>query len=147
MKDWEQDDDNKRLVGGDLLGGRPTVLLALALENLKDEQRAELLDLVNGRTDLSSEQRVLRARALYFEAGVFTKAYQLVDKHQQKAEEVADEIQPDELRRLMYYLVDTVLDHSAEGEAHHRHPAPVVQRSSSNCLRWAIVVVSTWPNL
>ena len=114
LKDWEQDDDNKRLVGGDLLGGRPTVLLALALENLKDEQRAELLDLVNGRTDLSSEQRVLRARALYFEAGVFAKAYQLVDKHQQKAEEVADEIQPDELRRLMYYLVDTVLDHSAE---------------------------------
>jgi hypothetical protein len=51
---------------------------------------------------------------LYFEAGVFAKANQLVDKHQQKAEEVADEIQPDELRRLMYYLVDTVLDHSAE---------------------------------
>ena len=114
LKDWEKDDDNKRLVGGDLLGGRPTVLLALALENLKDEQRTELLDLVNGRSELSSEQKVLRTRALYYEAGVFAKAYQLVDKHQQKAEQVADEIQPDELRRLMYYLVDTVLDHSAE---------------------------------
>lgn len=114
LKDWEKDDDNKRLIGGDLLGGRPTVLLALALESLKDEQRTELLDLVNGRSELSPEQKVLRTRALYFEAGVFAKAYQLVDKHQQKAEEVADEIQPDELRRLMYYLVDTVLDHSAE---------------------------------
>ena len=114
LQDWEHDEENKKSVGGDLLGGRPTVLLALALERLKDEQRTELLDLVNGRSELSAEQKVLRTRALYFEAGVFAKAYQLVDKHQQKAEEVADEIQPDELRRLMYYLVDTVLDHSAE---------------------------------
>jgi hypothetical protein len=33
-----------------------------------------------------------------------------VDKYQEKAEAVADELQPDELRRLFYYLVDTVLD-------------------------------------
>ena len=45
---------------------------------------------------------------------VFEKAYKLVEKHQQRAEEVADEISPDELRRLMYYLVDTVLDRAGE---------------------------------
>ena len=114
LKDWEADEDNKKSVGADLLGGRPTILLAMALETLKDDQRAELLTLIDGTSTLGAEQKILRARALYFEAGVFEKAYKLVDKHQQKAEEIADEIQPDELRRLMYYLVDTVLDRTSE---------------------------------
>ena len=35
-------------------------------------------------------------------------------EEKQAAEEVADEISPDELRRLMYYLVDTVLDRAGE---------------------------------
>ena len=34
---------------------------------------------------------------------------QLVDKHQERAEQVADEIQHS-LRRLFYFLVDTVLE-------------------------------------
>ena len=45
---------------------------------------------------------------------MFDTAYRLIDKHQRRAEEVADEIKPDELRRLMYYLVDTVLDRTME---------------------------------
>ena len=114
LKDWERDDDNKKSVGTDLLGGRPTVLWALALDGLNDELRNELLALVDPESDLPAEQRVLRARQLYFEAGVFEKAYKLVDKHQTKAEEIADDIQPEELRRLMYYLVDTVLDRTQE---------------------------------
>lgn len=114
LKDWERDDDNKKSLGADLLGGRPTVLLALALDGLKGDQRDELLTLIDPDSKLPAENKILRARALYFEAGVFEKAYKLVDKHQQKAEEIADEINPDELRRLMYYLVDTVLDRTAE---------------------------------
>ncbi len=35
---------------------------------------------------------------------------QLVDKHQQRAEQIADDIEPDALRRLLYFLVDTVLE-------------------------------------
>ena len=49
---------------------------------------------------------------------MFEKAHRLVDKYQERAEAVADEIQPDELRRLLYYLVDTVLDRpAAENES------------------------------
>ena len=114
LKDWEQDDENKRAMGTDLLAGRPTVLWALALANLNEEQKQELLDLVSADCPLPPEQRLMRARHLYFEAGVFEKAYRLVDKHQQKAEEIADDLKPDELRRLMYYLADTVLDRTAE---------------------------------
>ncbi|MEL7499324.1 MAG: polyprenyl synthetase family protein [Planctomycetota bacterium] len=114
LKDWERDDENKRSVGADLLGGRPTLLLALALESLNGDQRDELLSLIDPDSTVPAQQKVLRARHLYFEASVFEKAYKLVDKYQQKAEEIADEIQPSELRRLMYYLVDTVLDRTAE---------------------------------
>ena len=114
LKDWEQDDDNKRAIGTDLLAGRPTVLWALALAGLNEDQEQELLDLVAAECPLPPEQRLMRARHLYFEAGVFEKAYRLVDKHQQKAEEIADDVKPDELRRLMYYLADTVLDRTAE---------------------------------
>ena len=54
-----------------------------------------------------------RVRELYEQADVFRKVERLIDKYQQRAEEVADEIQPDELRRLFYYLVDTVLERPA----------------------------------
>ena len=114
LKDWELDDDNKRAMGADLLGGRPTVLLALALEGLKEADREELVALLAEDCEKSPEARLMRARHLFFEAGVFEKAYRLVDKHQQKAEEIADSIEPDELRRLFYYLVDTVLDRTTE---------------------------------
>ncbi len=114
LKDWEHDDENKKSLGSDLLGGRPTILWALALDSLGHDLREELLQLTEPNSGLSPEKTVMRARHLYLEAGVFEKAYKLVDKHQEKAEEIADEIQPDELRRLMYYLVDTVLDRTTE---------------------------------
>ena len=47
---------------------------------------------------------------------MFEKANQLVDKYQERAERIVDEIQPDSLRRLLYYLIDTVLDRPAAGE-------------------------------
>jgi geranylgeranyl pyrophosphate synthase len=109
LKDWQGDQDNKCGIGGDLLGGRPTLLWALALEGLDPADQEELLSLVedNARSD---QYRLQRTRQLYQKADVFQKAYRLIDKHQERAEAVADEIQVEELRRLLYYLVDTVLD-------------------------------------
>jgi len=108
LKDWSTDDDNKLLAAGDVLGGRPTVLWALALENLPDDQRAELETLVAQRP--LSVAAVERVRQLYVAAGVFEKATRLVDKYQERAEGVADQVEPEELRRLLYYLVDSVLE-------------------------------------
>ena len=70
--------------------------------------------MVDRECKVAPAQRLQRARHLYFEASVFEKAYRLVDKHQQKAEEIADQVEPEELRRLLYYLVDTVLDRTEE---------------------------------
>jgi geranylgeranyl pyrophosphate synthase len=108
LNDWRGDDHNKLTAGGDVLGGRPTVLLALALEGLAENHRAELEGLVAaGRVD---QETIARVRRHYQTAGVFDKATRLVDKYQERAEAVADEVEPEELRRLLYYLVDTVLE-------------------------------------
>jgi geranylgeranyl diphosphate synthase, type II len=108
LNDWQGDDHNKLLAAGDVLGGRPTVLWALALEGLTEAQRAELEHLV-AETPLSPAT-IARVRALYQQADVFTKATRLIEKYQERAEAVADEVEPDEFRRLLYFLVDTVVD-------------------------------------
>ena len=110
LKDWEGDDNNKLAAGGDILGGRPTVLWALALEGLSAEKQEELLSLAAGNSARTTTQHVDRVRELYQQAGVFEKAHRLIEKHQERAEAIADEIQPEELRRLLYYLIDSVLD-------------------------------------
>ncbi len=124
LKDWQGDQDNKLAAGLDVLGGRPTVLWALALEALDQNAQDELLTLVDGDAQ-TAPLRVARVRELFERADVFEKAHRLIDKHQQRAESIADEIQPDELRRLFYYLIDTVLERPSE-PASGEEPAVVV---------------------
>jgi geranylgeranyl pyrophosphate synthase len=127
LNDWEGDDHNKLAVGGDITGGRPTVLWALALEGLPTAKQEELLELVGASRNAtegipysatpdsrfpSPDSRLTRVRELYTEAGVFDKASRLIEKHQERAEKIADEIEPEELRALLYYLIDSVLDHA-----------------------------------
>jgi geranylgeranyl pyrophosphate synthase len=116
LNDWDGDDHNKLAAGGDVLGGRPTLLLALALESLSADDQAELLSLISSQRPESrvpsSESRLSRVRQLYTQATVFDKATRLVEKHRERAEKIADEIQPEELRALLYYLIDSVLDHA-----------------------------------
>jgi geranylgeranyl pyrophosphate synthase len=119
LNDWEGDDHNKLAAGGDITGGRPTVLWALALEGLSAEKQDELLALVtpdsrdhhSAAAPATPDSRLARVRRLYIEAGVFDKASRLIEKHQERAEKIADEIEPEELRALLYYLIDSVLDH------------------------------------
>ncbi|MCI0358460.1 MAG: polyprenyl synthetase family protein [Planctomycetaceae bacterium] len=117
LADWDGDDHNKLASGGDILGGRPTVLWALALDGLSPAKQEELLAIVAGtlRVPLADGTRSVpttlsRVRQLYDEAGVFDKAQRLIEKHQERAEKIADEIEPEELRALLYYLIDSVLD-------------------------------------
>jgi geranylgeranyl pyrophosphate synthase len=123
LKDWQGDDNNKLAAGGDALGGRPTLLLALALQSLSPARQEELLSLLSDRA-LAGHVRVQRVRRLYDEAGVFEQAHRLVDKHQDRAEQIADAVQPDELRRLLYYLIDSVLERPAENS--HEHSSPLL---------------------
>ncbi len=114
LKDWRGDQDNKLAAGLDTLGGRPTVLWALALESLDDAKRQELQDLV--ASDAPPAMRVEQVQRLYQDAGVFEKAHRLVDKYQERAETIADQTEPKSLRRLLYYMIDMVLERPTEPE-------------------------------
>jgi geranylgeranyl diphosphate synthase, type II len=111
LKDWQGDRDNKLEAGLDTLGGRPTVLWALALERLTPDFRGELLRLA--ASDSASSEKICRVRELYQTAGVFDKATRLVREHQALAESISRQISPVRLRHLLQYLVEVVLDRSA----------------------------------
>lgn len=110
LADWQGDSHNKLLGGQDALAARPTLLLALALEGSTPVDRAELLGLLAGQGPDDREVKLARVRVLFTRAGVFLKAEKLIEKYRAKAESIADEIEPVELRELLYYLVDTVLE-------------------------------------
>jgi geranylgeranyl pyrophosphate synthase len=110
INDWVGDDANKLSVGGDVIGGRPTLLWALALQSLPAAEQQQLLDLCDPACTLGDQERIGRVRRLFDQADVFETAMKLVDKHQARAEQVADELEIDGLRRLLYFLVDTVLE-------------------------------------
>ncbi len=125
FKDWQGDLDNKLVAGQDTLSGRPTLLLALALEGLAGGDREELLAIVQGEHPRREDDLLPRVRQLFTKANVFEKAEKLVEKYRARAEAIADAVEPTELRELLYYLVDTVLDRA---EAEPLEP-PLVQLS------------------
>jgi geranylgeranyl pyrophosphate synthase len=115
LKDWSTDGDNKLVAGQDVLAARPTLLLALALDAASPAERHELLSLISSATDhgpRTTDQTVEHVRRLYARLNVFDKAEKLVEKSRARAEALADEAEPQELRELLYYLVDSVLDRS-----------------------------------
>ncbi|MFN3191953.1 MAG: polyprenyl synthetase family protein [Aureliella sp.] len=116
IKDWEGDQNNKMSAGGDVLGGRPTLLWALALQSLEEHEKSELLSLVATECELTATERIARVERLYRKAKVFEQARRLVEKHEQRALEAAAEIESHPMQRLLLYLVDTVLERSEAPE-------------------------------
>ncbi len=107
LNDWHGDNHNKLQAAGDIIGGRPTLLWAVALAGLSPEKQKRLESLVN---DLPLADDSLREiRRLYEEGGAFQQAARLVEKHQARTEALAAEIEPEPLRRLFYYLIEMVL--------------------------------------
>ena len=117
LEDWEDDQPGKRAAGSDVLAARPTVLWALALEGLGPEDRRRLESLV-GESWAGDRPRAGRwaavdhVRQLYQRAGAYEQADRLVAKHRRRAQEVADHVEPEELRRLLHYFVDAIVSSS-----------------------------------
>ncbi len=121
LHDWNGDDNNKMIAGQDALSMRPTLLLALAFEAANDSERGELHDILTNVAE-PAPIRLRRLRRIYDACGVFKKAESLVEKSRARAEALADEVQPEALRQLLYFLVDTVL--ADEEEPHPVMPTP-----------------------
>lgn len=107
LDDWSATRRNKRHSGTDVLAGRPTVLLALAFENLAGAEQAELQTLLDD--DRAAADKLARVTALYEKADVFRTARTLIERHYERAMAVAAEIRCEPLRRLLDFLADVIL--------------------------------------
>ncbi len=109
LQDWRLDEDNKLTVGADALGGRPTLLLALALETLDVADQADLLRAISDHSQ-TQQTRLTRVRELFCKADVFSNARAFVAQQRLQAEQLASQVRPVELQRLLSYLIEIVLD-------------------------------------
>ena len=117
LKDWKEGEDNKMHAGGDVLGGRPTVLWAMALENLTGEDRTKLLELSKSAIESGSSkddnpslaQTISAVRALYLKADVFRQADNLVRGYRMAALDLIKDLDPLPLRALFQHLIKVVL--------------------------------------
>ncbi len=126
LGDFDTNSENKVVAGQDVLAGRPTVLLAMALETATPAQKEEILGLLQrARKGDSSFQLVERIHQLYQLNEVFSKGQKLVEKFRARAETIADEVESEDFRRLLYFLVDSVLEKFEAPQT--PEPLPLIQ--------------------
>ena len=111
LKDWSGDLENNRRAAGDLLGGRPTVMWALALERLSegDADRLQQLAQTAGRDDADEATvvaSVAEVRRLYAKAGVFERAAAIVAEQRALAAAAAATCRFRRLRDVLEFLLD-----------------------------------------
>jgi len=121
LKDWSGDLENNRRAAGDLLGGRPTVMWALALERLaeSDAERLQQLARTAGRPD-ADEATVVAAVAevkkLYAKAGVFERAAAIVAQQRNLAAAAAATCRWRRLREVLEFLLDLAVPELAAAQ-------------------------------
>ena len=123
LKDWRGDNDNKLIAGQDALALRPTIIMALAWQAANAEQRQLMERCYFDRED-EDAIRLARLRRLYEELGVFEKAERLIEKSRDRAELLADDVDSDDLRQLLYFLVDTVMADEQDKDPRDSMPKP-----------------------
>ena len=119
LEDWKESRPNRLAVGSDALGGRPTVLWALALERLDESDRRYLQRLAGSGSGsvptvklhgVTEADRLARMETLYRKADVFESASVMVDEHHRLARSIAETIEPVKLSNLLCYLADSILN-------------------------------------
>ena len=118
LKDWSGDLENNRRAAGDLLGGRPTLMWALALERLPADDVDCLTNLAAvADQGMASEQAiaeaVAQARRLYEKADVFARAAQLIDQERSHAAAAAATCPFRSLRDVLDFLLDLAVPEQA----------------------------------
>ncbi|MFM8282975.1 MAG: polyprenyl synthetase family protein [Planctomycetaceae bacterium] len=113
LKDWRGDADNARIAAGDLLGGRPTVLWALAVERLGDELVARMVDRARSTAATGRESALGVLRDALASAGVFDAAAAIVDAERNAALAAGAACPLPRLREVLDFLLDLAVPERA----------------------------------
>lgn len=106
LKDWSEDAANKMASGGDVLGARPTLLWALALQSLSAPEADKLHSLV--AAGKSGPNVIEAVRRIYLDAGVFAAAVEHLEDQRRRGERLVEN-SPEQLRSLCRFLLDAAL--------------------------------------
>ena len=111
LKDWGGDLENDRRAAGDLLGGRPTLLWALAIERLDRPAVDRLREIAAAATgtELPSEaigSLLLEARQIYDRANVVSRAVAIAAEQRRFAAEAVSGCRLRRLRDVLEFLLD-----------------------------------------
>lgn len=117
LKDWSGDLENDRDAAGDLLGGRPTLMWALALERLPaaDAERLAALGLAAAAASSPDEvaASLAEARGLYEKADVFSRAAAIVAEQRALAAAAVAACRLPRLREVLEFLLDLAVPEDA----------------------------------
>jgi geranylgeranyl pyrophosphate synthase len=115
LKDWQGDLENARQAAGDLLGGRPTVMWALALERLSAPDVATLRALAAraGGPPEAVADGIAAARDLYLKADVFTRSAAIVRDQRARAAAAIAACKLPRLREVLEFLLDLAVPEAA----------------------------------
>ena len=121
LKDWCGDLENDRRAAGDLLGGRPTLMWALALERLPAEDVSRLAEIARqaGRTEAAEAEiaaAIAETRRLYERADVFARAAAIVDDQRSRAAAAAATCRLGRLRDVLEFLLDLAVPEQAAAQ-------------------------------
>ena len=113
LKDWQGDAVNARDAAGDLLGGRPTVLWALAIERLGSDTVSGLFARARGGDAHERGAALADARERFAAAGVFDSAAAIVAAERSAALAAAATCTLPRLRDVLEFLLDLAVPDGA----------------------------------
>jgi len=117
LKDWSGDLENNRRAAGDLLGGRPTVMWALALERLPPAAGARLREIARQAGGDAAPEEIAaaigQARELYREADVFVRTAAIVSEQRSRAAAALATCRHPRLREVLEFLLDLAVPEQA----------------------------------
>jgi len=118
LKDWAGDLENDRRAAGDLIGGRPTLLWALAHERLGTSDAARLTAIARrarseGVDESETIAAVSEARLLYERADVVGRAGRIAAEQRRQAGDVIARCSMPRLREVLEFLLDLAIPSTA----------------------------------
>jgi len=117
LKDWAGDLENDRRAAGDLIGGRPTLLWALAMESLSPADRGRLAVVAavarSGEGEVAAA--VAEARRLYERAAVVERAVAIAADQRRLAAEAVAACRMRRLREVLEFLLDLAVPAGSAG--------------------------------
>ena len=108
LSDWEAEEDNKKLLGTDLLSRRPTLFWALGWHFL-GARFADMMVVPPDADQRAMVERIHGVRAEFERCGVFAAAEKIFHKERERALALVGTIPHDEVRHFLVYLTEAVL--------------------------------------